>query len=115
MALWRDKEVRVQAKLVPRFLWTTASIDVFLGDACILRTGGQLKLRGSYRASFYNGGSEHQADLSWGFARQRSFPYRLSIDGANVSESSVLVRNSSMGFVPVIIIAALLLLLFGIM
>ena len=110
--MWRDKEIRVQAKLVPRFLWTTASIDVFLGDACILRTGGQLKLRGSQCASFNNGGSEHRAELSWGIARQRSFPYRLSIDGAAVNESTVFIGNWSMAFVPAIIFAAVLLLLF---
>ena len=115
MISWRDKEVRVQARLLPRFLWTTASIDVFLGERCILRTGGQLKLKGSHGASFSNGDSEHQAELSWGYARQHAFPYRLSIDGTPVSESQVFVRNWSMGFIPVIIIGALLFLFFGIL
>ncbi len=27
---WGDKAIEVRARLVPRFLWTTASIDVFL-------------------------------------------------------------------------------------
>ena len=115
MVLWRDKEIRVQANLVPRFLWTTASIDVFWGDACILRTGGKLKLTGSHRTSFTNGGSEHQAELSWGIARERSFPFRLSIDGAAVAESTVLVRNWNMVYIPVLTIIALLFLLFRIL
>src|SRR2546426_11480508 len=65
MISWRNKPVRVRARLVPRFFWTTASIDVFLEDKCILRTGGQFKFTGSHSASFTDGRSEHQADLTW--------------------------------------------------
>jgi len=44
---WQDSAVDVQARLDPRFLWSTASIDVFLDEECIFRTGGQLKATGS--------------------------------------------------------------------
>ena len=33
---WNGSAVEVTAHLVPRFLWSTASIDVFLDGRCIL-------------------------------------------------------------------------------
>ena len=108
MVFWRDKIIRVEASSVPRFLWATASIDVFLGEQCILRTGGQPALKGSYSTVFQDGGTEHQAELSWGYIRQHQFPYKLHIDGALIVESQVFVRNWQLGFIPVLIITALL-------
>jgi hypothetical protein len=93
MITWQDRAVRVQARLIPRFLWTTASIDVFLDDECILRTGGQLKPTGAHSAEFGYKGVVHRAELTWGRGAFRSFPYRLEIDGAPVSESRVAVQN----------------------
>ena len=45
---WQGSPIRVEARLIPRFLWTTASIDVFVGQQCVLRTGGQMKATGSH-------------------------------------------------------------------
>jgi hypothetical protein len=63
---WQGKTVQVRARYVPRFLWTTASIDVFLDARCVFRTGGKLKVTGSHSASFGDGGSEHLMELTWG-------------------------------------------------
>ena len=91
---WQDSTVDVQARLVPRYLWNTASIDVFLDGQQILRTGGQLGLTGSYSATFTHGGSTHTAELRWGFSGLSfPFPYQLRIDGANVVVSRVRIRN----------------------
>ena len=113
MNSWRDKPVRVQARLVPRYLWTTASIDAFLGDRCILRTGGQLKLTGSYSGSFIDGDSEHQVELSWGLSGGFRFPYQLRIDSILVGDSRVQVENWYMVGIPAVILGALLVLFFG--
>lgn len=102
---WQDSPVDVQARLVPRFLWTTASIDVFLGGQCILRTGGQLRFVGSHSATFTHSGSTHTAELNWGASALRpSFPYQLRIDGAPILDSRVSIQNW-----PVVLIAMVLL------
>jgi hypothetical protein len=94
---WQGGLVEVQAQLVPRFLWSTASIDVFLDKQCILRTGGRLKPTGSHFATFTHSGSTHTAELSWGHGFLVSFPYKLRIDGTPVSEARVRVRNWPIG------------------
>jgi hypothetical protein len=108
MISWQGKAVRVRARYVPRFLWTTASIDIFLGDQCALRTGGKLKLTGTHAATFRDGGLEHQIELRWGQSRQFRFPYQLRIDGVTVDDSHVQVENWYMMSIPAIIIVALL-------
>jgi hypothetical protein len=109
MISWQGKTVRVQARNVPRFLWTTASIDVFLSDQCVLRTGGQLKLTGSHSTSFSDGGAEHQIELRWGHSRNFRFPYQLRIDGITVDDSHVQVENRGVIIIPAFIIVALLI------
>jgi hypothetical protein len=110
---WQDSTVEVEARLVPRFLWNTASIDVFLGGQCILRTGGQLKLKGSHSTVFTHSGSEHTAELSWGMsASPLSFPYQLRLDGILISSGRVRIRNWPIGLIVVFLIAALLLVVF---
>ena len=109
---WQDSPVDVQARLVPRFLWVTASIDVFLGEQCILCTGGQLKFTGSHSTTFTHSGSTHTAELSWGTSGlSSSFPYRLQIEGTPVSASRVPIRNWPMGFVGAILIAVVLVMI----
>jgi len=108
---WNGSQVEVQAHLVPRFLWSTASIDVFLDGQCILRTGGQLKAVGSHSATFRHSDSEHRAELSWGVGFFRSFPYQLRIDGAPVSDARVYVRNWPLGLITSLLLAAALLAL----
>jgi hypothetical protein len=109
---WKDSTVDVQARLVPRFLWNTASIDVFLDKQCILRTGGQLKVTGSHSATFTHSGSTHTAELSWGYGLLFSFPYKLRIDGTPVSESRVRVQNWPLGLFVAFLVAAVVLALF---
>jgi hypothetical protein len=84
----------VTARLIPRFLWQTASIDVYLGDRCILRSGGKLKLVGSASSTFEHADTLHSAVLRWQLARQGSFPYTLEIDDAPLVESIVRVGNA---------------------
>jgi hypothetical protein len=107
---WQDCPIGVRARLVPRFLWSTASIDVFLGEKCILRTGGQFKFKGSHSTTFILSGSSHTAELSWGYGSFGSFPYQLRIDDAPVCTSRVYIGNQMMGIVGAILFAALLVL-----
>ena len=109
---WQDSRVEVQARLIPRFLWCTASIDVFLAGQCILRTGGQLKFTGSHSAVFTHAGDSHKAELSWGAGWLFSFPYQLRIDGVDVAASRVPVRNWALGLSVPILTAAVLVIIF---
>src|SRR4051812_5646653 len=113
MSAWRDKPVRVTARYIPRFLWTTASIDVFLRDQCILRTGGQAKVTGEHSSSFKHGDEEHKTELKWGLSRGFGFPYQLRIDGVLIEDSVVRVENQVMIFIPAFIIVALLGVIIG--
>src|SRR6476469_9506635 len=104
MISWRDKPVRVTARYIPRYLWTSASIDVFLGNQCILRTGGQAKLTGRHSGSFKDGDEGHKVELKWGKSLGYRFPYQLRIDGVLIEESIVRVENQVMIFIPAFIL-----------
>jgi hypothetical protein len=109
---WHGGTVEVTARLVPRYLWTTASIDVFLDGRCILRTGGQMKMTGSSSAEFRHDGAVHTVELSWDHVRQRGFPghgfpYQLRIDGAKVAAWEVPVHNAGLLFVPTLALVLL--------
>ncbi len=108
MISWQGKAVLVRAHYVPRFVWTTASIDVYLDDRCVLRTGGQFKLTGSHSATFTDGGTEHRMELTWAGSGGFRFPYQLRIDGILVADAHVAVENWGMIFIPAIIIVFLL-------
>lgn len=108
---WRGKTVRVRAKYIPRFLWTTASIDVYLDGECVFRTGGQLKATGSHIAMFRSGGSEFRMELKWGRSAGFGFPYQLRIEGELVDEAQVRVENPGMMLVPALLIIGLILAL----
>lgn len=97
VARWQGSPVDVQARLVPRFLWTTASIDVFLDGECILRTGGQWKFTGTQSSTFTRAGSTHTAELKWGVGGL-SFPCELTIDGVRVAAARVHIENCPIGF-----------------
>ncbi|HEY3762029.1 MAG TPA: hypothetical protein VGN23_09805 [Verrucomicrobiae bacterium] len=91
---WQGSKVEVWARLVPRYFWNTASIDVFVDGRQILKTDGQLKLKGTCSTSFAHANSTHVAILSWGCSGLRfSFPYELRIDGASVATSRVKIQN----------------------
>jgi hypothetical protein len=101
---WHGSTVAVRARLVPRYVWSTASIDVFLDGRCVLRTGGQMKVTGSSSSVFYHDGEEHTAELSWGLAIHTTFPFELRIDGAKVMVSDVPVENAPLLVVPALVL-----------
>jgi hypothetical protein len=106
---WQDSTIEVQARLVPRYLWCTASIEVLLDGRCLLQTGGQMKFTGTEVATFTHAGSKHTARLLWGAGFLRSFPYSLRIDDAPVSEARVYIRNWPMGLVAVAVVSSMVL------
>ena len=108
-ANWNGHTVVVTSTLISRYLWQTASIDVFVDENCVLRTGGQAKITGSHRETFHFAGSTHEAALSWGRAGLRSFPVQLTIDGQKIVDSRVRTANWAIGFWPWV--AALLALI----
>ena len=99
-AAWRNTSVTLAAHLVPRYAFTTASIEVFLEDRSILATGGVLKLVGSQVQSFEHEGQPHSVKLSWGTAKLRSFPVTLAIDGESILEASVQMSNWWLAYWP---------------
>jgi hypothetical protein len=103
---WRGSNVEVKARLVPRYFWTTASIDVFLDGRCILQTGGQMKVTGSSSAEFDHEGSRNVVELSWEKERHFGFPYALRINHAKVSLSHVPVDNPGLIAIPVLVLFA---------
>lgn len=112
---WQGSPVDVQARLVPRYLWNTASVEVFLAGQRILRTGGQFKFTGSFSTTFTHGGGAHKAELSWGMCGLSfSFPYQLRIDGAPVADSRVRIRNWPVALVVAAVLLAALFVMFHI-
>ncbi len=97
---WRGKTVKVRAHLVPRFLFSSASIDVYLNGECVFRTGGKINPTGSHSAAVRIGGSGHQIEVAWGRSRNFCFPYQLRIDGELVTESEVQVENQPLMIIP---------------
>src|SRR5262245_32270742 len=63
---WKDSALEVTARLIPRFVWMTASIDVVLNGQPILRSGGEMRITGSAVSEFDYRGSVHRCELSWG-------------------------------------------------
>jgi hypothetical protein len=106
---WKRQSLLVTSTLISRFLWQTASIDVFLNGECVLRTGGKFKFTGSHTSQFAQSGASHEAVLSWGAASLRSFPFQLSIDGERVLESRVYTSNWALSLLPWAIGLALLI------
>ena len=112
---WEGSTVEVRARVVPRYFWTTASIDVFLDGRCILKTGGQMKSVGSSTDEFQHGGVVHTAALSWGNAHMRhalglTFPYQLFFDGSKIAVSEVSMENPASVYIPLLIIVVPILL-----
>jgi hypothetical protein len=116
MVLWRNKTVRVQARMVPHYFWMGASIDVLSADERVLSTGAQrFTFSGSHCASFKDGNSEHKAELIWRRARWRHFPYQLLFDGLTIDDSEVEIENWYMGYISAVavLIISLLCLFFA--
>jgi hypothetical protein len=90
---WRGTPVSITAKLVPRYAWQSASLDVAVNGRFVLKTGGVFKLVGKHAETFASDGIEHSVEVTWGKAALRSFPFSLSIDGMSVLESRVPICN----------------------
>ncbi len=105
---WQNRRLEIKARLIPKFLWTTASIDVYLDDSCILKTGGQLATRGKQVSEFEFNNQDHLAELSWTPPSGGIFyPYQLVIDQQLVDNSDVYIRNWPMGLFGVAIICGI--------
>jgi len=90
---WNGVPIKVTSRIVSRYAWTTASIDVCVNESTVLRTAGVMKIYGDTVATFEHQGISHTAVLSWGKGALRSFPFRLEIDGILVADSRVPVQN----------------------
>ena len=87
------KPVSITARLVPRFAWQTASIDIAVSDRNVLRTGGVRTIVGKHTETFASDGIEHCVEVKWSKGSLRSFPFSLCIDGLPVVESRVPIAN----------------------
>jgi hypothetical protein len=111
---WQGESVAISCRMVSRYAWTSASIDVAIGDHVILRTGGVLKIVGAHAQQFEYRGSSHTAEVAWGRARRHEFPFTLKIDGQMIAESRVPISNWWCGrwpFAATVMIALLWLIL----
>ena len=106
---WNGLPVAVSARLVPRFAWQTASIDLVIGEQVVMRTGGVFKFVGQVVGSFEARGSSHQATLEWGRGTLRSFPYRLAVDGVPLRRGRVNVDNWWVGLWPWLLVGIVVL------
>jgi hypothetical protein len=102
--LWNGVAVGVTARAVPRYAWTTVSIDVAVDATTILRTGGAFKFVGTRVEKFMLDGKEHTAELVWSAAKLRSFPIKLSIDGSPLLKADVPVKNWWLSQWPLVLI-----------
>ncbi len=98
------RQVTIQARLVPKFLWFTASIEALVDGKCVAASGGSFRLSGTATGSFEDAsGRSHELVLEWssfsgGFLERdtRLLPalsYSLIVDGKTVSGGAVIVRN----------------------
>ena len=106
---WEGCDLAVKAEYVPRYLYTTASINVHVNANCILRTGGVWRLWGKQGADFVHNEKKHHAELSWRSGRSE-FEYELTIDGQRVLKSVVTPRNFLMPLIPIALLLAVLIL-----
>jgi len=93
---WHGCEVRVRAYAVPRYAWTTASIDVVVDGEPVLQTGGQLRIVGSWAGDFDHRGGTHRVELFWGKFTRGHFPFILTIDDEEVLTDMVPVENATL-------------------
>lgn len=107
---WKGASIEVTSRIVARYAWTTASIEVSVNGRTVLRSGGVMKIAGDSAASFEYAGMSHQATLSWGRASFRSFPFRLEVDGELIADSCVRTSNWWLAYWPVAAIFLFLVL-----
>ena len=97
---WNGSSISITAHQVPRWAWSTASIDVAVDGHTILQTRGVFKFVGKHIENIVLNGKPHIVELAWGRASLRSFPFNLSIDNAPVANSRVPIQNWWVGFWP---------------
>lgn len=93
IASWNGSPVSVTARLVPRYAWTSATIDVFIEEEPVSRTGGVMKLVGKHSEVFHSAQGEHTAEVQWGRAGYVPSLSNLTIDSTLVLESQVSIQN----------------------
>ena len=108
-ATWNGLPVAVSARLVPRFAWQTASIDLVIGDEVVMRTGGAFKLVGHVAGPFEVRGSRHEARLDLGRGTLRSFPYKVAVDGIALKSGRVSIDNWWLGLWPWLAVGGIVL------
>lgn len=121
------RAITVAARLVPKFLWFTAAIEVFVDGQRLLSSGGRLALSGT-EAAFFNGidGSPHDLQLSWnaltgysGYSRYSRYGlvpqlhYTLVVDGSARARGEVGAQNWWMRFAGLALVLTAVLLLLG--
>jgi len=108
-AAWNGFALRVSARLVRRYAWQTASIELAIDDKVVLETGGVPKFVGVMTQAFEVQGSRHVAKIQWGRGLLKSFPYQVSIDNVEVRRGRVEIGNWWVGLWPWIPFAAFVL------
>ena len=110
---WNGLPVWVTAYLVPRYGYTTASINLFVGGKEVLKTGGVAKATGELSKSFLALGTEHVATVSWGAGGLRSFPVVVTIDAARVADGPVAVHGWPIALWPFVAVVGVVALAIG--
>ena len=90
---WNGVPVRVTCRIIGRYGWTTATIDVAIDGAKILATGGVMKFAATHEENFDFRQSPHRAKVGWGRGAIRSLPFTLTIDDALVADARVPIQN----------------------
>jgi hypothetical protein len=90
---WLGETIEVTARAIPKYLWLTTSIDVFVAGRCIHRTGGKMKRVGSSYGKFEYNGRPHKIEVQWSKARRFRFPVQVFIDEMLIDNTEVLVTN----------------------
>ena len=84
----------VRGRLVPRRLFTTASLDVWIDGCCVLRSGGVPQAGGRVEADVELNDGAHVVALAWGTAKGAAFPVVVTLDGVVVEERDVEIDNT---------------------
>lgn len=108
---WNGHCIRVQSALVPRYFWTSASVDAYVDQSCVIKTGGVFRFSGIETGDLNDRGKNHVMQMAWNVGgRDLAVRYELAIDGHVLLKSRVFPRNWPLLIFP---LAGLLLLVFG--
>ena len=93
---WKQQPMVVRAVALRRNMWLRASIDVFLGNRAVLRTGGKPWATGTVEEVFHFDGGEHRASVHWEQAVPSGFPVVVQLDGETVFQGVLPVDGGAM-------------------